>query len=113
MADAGVTILAGSDAANWGTIHGYSLHRELLNLVEAGLSPWQALAASTTDAGAFLGRSFGVQPGDEANLVVLSASPIEDIRNTQQISMVIQHGRVIDRDTLEIPGFASSDVLSD
>ena len=109
MADAGVTILAGTDAGNWGTIHGYSLHRELVKLVAAGLTPWQALAASTTDAGAFLGRSLGVRPGDEANLVVLEASPIENIRNTQRISMVIHHGTIVDRDALLIPGSAGSE----
>lgn len=96
-ADAGVRILLGTDAGNWGTIHGYSVHRELRIMVEAGLSPWQALAASTSLAGDFLGRRFGVQPGDEANLVVLDASPIDDIRNTQRIAMVIHHGRVVDR----------------
>jgi imidazolonepropionase-like amidohydrolase len=97
MADAGVTILTGTDSGNWGTIQGFSLHRELVLLVDAGLSSWQALAASTTLTGEFLGKSFGVMPGDEANLVVLDASPIQDIRNTQQIAMVIHHGKVVDR----------------
>jgi imidazolonepropionase-like amidohydrolase len=100
MADAGVTILTGTDSGNFGTIQGYSLHRELIKLVAAGLTPWQALAASTTKAGEFLGRSWGVRPGDEANLVVLEASPIDDIRNTQRIAMVIQRGQVVDREQL-------------
>lgn len=56
MADAGVRILAGTDSGSVGTLQGYSLHRELIHLVAAGLSPWQALAAATTDAAAFLGR---------------------------------------------------------
>ncbi|MEZ0244809.1 MAG: amidohydrolase family protein [Sphingomonas sp.] len=99
-ADAGVTILLGTDAGNWGTLQGYSVHRELMIMVEAGLSPWQALAASTNLAGDFLGRSFGVNPGDEANLVILDASPIADIRNTQAIAMVIHHGRIVDRQAL-------------
>ncbi|MDH3457687.1 MAG: amidohydrolase family protein [Gemmatimonadota bacterium] len=103
MADVGVTILAGTDAGNWGTIQGYSLHRELVKLVAAGLSSWDALAAATTRAGAFLGRSFGVSAGDEANLVVLDASPIDDIRNTQRIVMIIQRGRVVNRDRLLAP----------
>jgi imidazolonepropionase-like amidohydrolase len=96
-ADAGVRILLGTDAGNWGTIQGYSVHRELLLIVEAGLTPWQALAAATNYAGDFLGRRFGVNPGDEANLVVLDASPIADIRNTQRIAMVIHHGKLVDR----------------
>jgi imidazolonepropionase-like amidohydrolase len=103
MADAGVTILAGTDAGNWGTIQGYSMHRELVKLVAAGLSPWDALAAATTRAGAFLERSFGVSAGDEANLVVLDASPIDDIRNTQRVAMVIQRGRIVDRERLLQP----------
>jgi imidazolonepropionase-like amidohydrolase len=100
LADAGVTILTGTDAGNWGTIQGYSVHRELVKMVKAGLTTWQALAASTTAAGDFLGRPFGVNPGDEANLVVLDASPIEDIRNTQRIISVIHHGKIVQRSEL-------------
>ena len=76
MADAGVTVLTGTDAGNWGTIQGYSVHRELIKLVAAGLRPWDALAASTTRAGEFLGRSWGVSEGDAANLVVLDAAQL-------------------------------------
>jgi imidazolonepropionase-like amidohydrolase len=100
MSDAGVKMLTGTDAGNWGTIQGYSVHRELLLFVEAGLTTWEALAASTTQAGRFLGRSFGVNAGDEANFVVLDASPIADVRNTLRIAMVIHHGTVVDRQTL-------------
>jgi imidazolonepropionase-like amidohydrolase len=100
MADAGVRILAGTDSGSVGTLQGYSLHRELIQLVAAGLTPWQALAAATTDAAAFLGRSYGVKPGSEATLVVLEGSPIEDIRYTQRIAYVIHHGVVVDREAL-------------
>ena len=96
LIDAGVTILTGSDSGNYGTIQGYSVHREMIKLVQSGMSTWQALAASTTDAGQFLGKSYGVNIGDEANLVVLTASPIEDITNSQKIAMVIHHGKVIE-----------------
>jgi len=91
---AGVPLLTGTDAGNWGVVHGYSVHRELIRLVESGLTPWEALAASTTQAGEFLGRRYGVGPGDEANLVVLEASPLVDIANTQKIAMVIMRGRI-------------------
>ena len=100
LADAGVVILAGTDAGNYGTLQGFSIHRELLKLVQAGLTPWDALAAATVDAGEFLGRSYGVSVGDAANLVVLDASPIEDIRNTQRIAHVIHHGKVVDREAI-------------
>ena len=96
LLDAGVTILTGSDSGNYGTIQGYSVHREMIKLVQSGMSTWQALAASTTDAGKFLGKSYGVNIGDEANLVLLTASPIEDIANSQKIAMVIHHGKIIE-----------------
>lgn len=79
----------------FGVIQGYSLHRELVLLVEAGLSTWDTLGAATTRAGEFLGRRFGVEPGDVANLVVVDASPIDDIANTQRIEMVVLRGRVV------------------
>jgi imidazolonepropionase-like amidohydrolase len=99
----GVTLLAGTDVGNLGTFQGFSLHRELELLVEAGLSNWDALAAATTKAGEFLGVKIGMRPGDVANLVVLDASPVERIANTQKIAMVIHHGAVVDRDSLLIP----------
>lgn len=92
---AGVRMLTGTDAGNWGVIQGYSVHRELIRLVESGLSPWEALGASTVNAGDFLGRKFGVREGDDANLVVLDASPIDDIANTQRIVMVVRSGRIV------------------
>ncbi len=103
MADAGVTVLTGSDSGNWGTIQGYSLHRELQRLVDAGLTQWQAMAASTTEAGEFLGQPFGVQSGDIANLVVLEGSPLENISNTTRILHVIQRGKLVERDELLEP----------
>ena len=100
LARAGVQLLTGTDAGNVGVIQGYSVHRELALFVEAGLSPWDALAASTVGAGRFLGRKYGVAPGDEASFVVLDGSPISDIRNTERIHSVIHHGVVIDRERL-------------
>jgi imidazolonepropionase-like amidohydrolase len=91
---AGVPMLTGTDAGNPGVIHGYSVHREMIRLVEAGLSPWEALTAATTGAGEFLGRPFGVRVGAAANLVVLDASPVDDIANTQRISLVVMRGQI-------------------
>jgi imidazolonepropionase-like amidohydrolase len=100
MADAGVNVLAGTDSGNWGTIQGFSVHRELAIMVEAGLTKWQALSAATTRAGEFLGREVGVTEGSVASLVVLEASPIEEIANTQRIDMVIHHGEIVDREAI-------------
>jgi imidazolonepropionase-like amidohydrolase len=93
--EAGVPMLTGTDAGNWGIFQGYSVHRELIRLVQAGLTPWEALAAATTTAGEFLGRAYGVETGDEANLVVLDASPIDDIENTQHIRIVVRGGEIV------------------
>lgn len=68
-----------------------------MKLVEAGLSEWDALAAGSTRAAAFLGHAYGVTPGAAANLVILEASPIDDITNTQRIVHVIHAGTVVDR----------------
>ena len=92
---AGIPMMTGTDAGNLGTLQGYSVHRELIRLVQAGLSPWEALAAATTRPGEFLGRKWGVRPGDIANLVVLEASPISDIANTQRIALVVLHGKLL------------------
>ena len=100
LAAAGVIMLTGTDAGNPAVFQGYSVHRELALLVEAGLSPWDALAASTTNAGRLLGRKWGMELGDEATFVLLDASPIEDIRNTTRIHAVVERGRVVDREAL-------------
>lgn len=103
LIDGGVTVLAGTDAGNPGTFQGYSLHRELRLLVKAGMTPWDALGSATTRAGEFLGRNFGIAPGAVANLVVLEASPIADIANTEKIAMVIHHGDVVNREEMLRP----------
>lgn len=108
LADSGVKLVAGSDSGNVGAVQGFSLHRELEGMVEAGMTPWQALATATVNTGEFLGRSFGVNAGDEANLLILDASPLEDISNTQAIHMIIQRGQVVDREQLlDEPGILS------
>lgn len=103
LAAAGVPIVAGTDSGNPWTVQGFSLHRELELMVEAGLEPMAALRAATAAAGDFLGHSWGLAPGDPASLLVLDASPLDDVRNTRAIHAVIHRGRVIDREGL-VPG---------
>ena len=83
-------MLTGTDGGNFGVFQGYSVHRELELLAEAGVSPWAALRAATTDAARFLDRRWGVEPGDEATLLVLEASPVEAIANTKRVHTVIR-----------------------
>lgn len=93
--EAGVQIAAGSDSGNLGVIAGYSVHREMALMVEAGMTPWKALASATTIPGEFLGRHFGIERGDVANLVVLSGDPIAKIQNTELVTHVILHGVLV------------------
>ncbi len=95
--EAGITIAAGSDAGNNGTLHGPSLHHELALMVEAGLTPMQALVAATSGGAAVMGRvdELGtLQPGKLADFVVLAADPLADIRNTRAIALVIKGGQI-------------------
>lgn len=98
--EAGVPIYTGTDAGNPGVFQGYSVHREMILMQEAGMSRWDILAAASTEAADFLGLSYGVQSGDLANLVILSANPLQDIAHTQQIEAVIQRGKFVDREAL-------------
>ena len=95
LAAAGVLMATGTDAGNPGVFQGYSVHREMELLVEAGLSEWDALAAATAVPSTFLGAEWGVGLGDEATLVLLDASPLEAIANTQRIHAVVQRGVVV------------------
>jgi hypothetical protein len=96
ISDSGGKIMAGSDTPEWFLGYGFTLHRELESLVAAGLTPYQALAAATRNPAEFLHalREWGtIEPGKRADLVLLSANPLEDIRNTTRIEGVLIGGR--------------------
>ena len=96
----GVRFLAGTDVTIPYTYPGFSLHDELKLFVETGLTPMQALETATTNPALLLGLSqtWGkVAPGYVANLVLLSANPIVNIENTQNIDTVIVNGKPLDR----------------
>lgn len=97
--------MAGTDTAPGVYIMpGFSLHDELANFVESGFTPMESLQTATSNPARFLGMeaSFGsVEPGKIADLVLLSANPLEDIRNTRKISAVIANGRFFDREELD------------
>jgi hypothetical protein len=101
---AGVPIVAGSDTPNPLVFPGSSLHEELELLVGAGLTPLAALQAATREAARFrhqLDSQGTVEAGKVADLVLLDANPLEDIRNTRKIAGVVLAGRYLDRAALD------------
>ena len=104
MQKAGVPILAGTDTGNPFCFPGFSLHDELALLVIAGLTPVEALRSATLSPAKFFGldKTLGtIEQGKIADLVLLDANPLEDIRNTQRINAVIANGRLFDRKALD------------
>jgi imidazolonepropionase-like amidohydrolase len=98
--EAGVPVLAGSDAGNPGVAAGGSFHYELEELVASGLTPVQALASATAlPARAFhLADRGRIAPGMRADLLLVRGDPTVDIRQTRDIAGVWKEGRRLDRD---------------
>jgi imidazolonepropionase-like amidohydrolase len=105
MHDAGIQFLSGTDAAPGVYIFpGFSLHEELQRFVAAGFTPMEALQTATLNPATFLGlgnRLGTIEPGKLADLVLLDANPLDDIRNTQRITAVIVNGRYLSRADLD------------
>ena len=104
MRRAGVQFMAGSDGPDPYVFPGFSLHTELEWLVESGFSPTQALQSATFNPALFLAKldKFGVvETGHAADLVLLEANPLEDIRNTRKIAAVVVAGRYYSRRELD------------
>jgi hypothetical protein len=101
---AGVPVMVGTDANDSFVYPGFSVHDELEELIKAGLTPAQALAAATRSGAEFLGRTgdFGsVAAGRFADLVLLDGNPLDNIRNTRRINAVVLQGRYLDRAALD------------
>ena len=100
----GVPLMAGTGTGAPYTFPGYDLHRELELLVKAGLTPLEALRAATITPARFLDadESLGaVAPGKMADLVILDADPLKDIRNTLKIAGVVVSGKYLSRAKLD------------
>jgi Amidohydrolase family len=116
MYASGVPIMAGTDAAAPNVFPGFSLHEDMAYLVKAGLTPMQALQAATVEPAKFLGRRAQqgtIEIGKRADLVLLTANPLEDIRNTEKIGAVVVNGRLLERSELDallakVESFAAS-----
>lgn len=91
---AGAGLLLGSDAPQTFNVPGFSTHRELNALVVAGLTPYEALRTGTVAVATFLGSNGGVvSEGKDADLILLDANPLDDIRNSERIHGVMLRGR--------------------
>ena len=104
IVDSGGKIMAGSDGPGGLQGYGWMMHRELEALVAAGLSPHEALATATTIPAEFLGtgrESGTVAVGMRADLVLLAANPLDDIRNSSRIDGVVVGGQWLDRARLD------------
>lgn len=100
----GAIILLGSDAPQWFNVPGDSLHKELALMVEAGMTPLQALRSGTQNVYDFyqgkhpIGK---IAPGLRADLVLLEKNPLESIQNTRTINAVVIAGKLLDRGQLD------------
>jgi imidazolonepropionase-like amidohydrolase len=100
MHRAGVPLLVGTDSFDAWVVPGLSVHRELELLVQAGISPQEALVMATRDAAAFVGQGATrgtIATGKLAELLVLESDPRVDIRSTARIETIVLRGAVIDR----------------
>jgi len=100
---AGVLLITGSDAGNMLVIHGPTIQHELELWVKAGIPTSVALQAATFNAAKVLradGRIGSIQPGRDATLILLDGDPLQEITNTERISLVMFRGEQIDRSSL-------------
>ena len=96
--EADITIAAGSDAGNIGTLHGPALHRELERMAEAGLAPLAILKAASQGGARAMGRGSDLgtlEPGKRADLLILDADPQSDIRHARYIYRVVRGGAIL------------------
>jgi len=114
LAQAGVLILAGTDAPNVGTAHGISLHGELALLVKGGLTPTQALKAATSNVAVAFNlteRGFITQ-GMKADFVLLDKDPTVDITHTRAISSVYKNGHLINYASRQLEQLKTNTLIS-
>jgi imidazolonepropionase-like amidohydrolase len=105
LEDAGVTIAAGTDAGNIGTLHGPALYREFQLMKEAGLTPMQILQCATANGAKLFGGETGahignLQDGYFADVVILSSNPLDDIKNVSDIDTVVKNGVIYSADSI-------------
>jgi imidazolonepropionase-like amidohydrolase len=103
MADAGVNIAAGTDAGNPGVMHASSLFKELMAMQQAGMNNWQILRSATVGGAMAMGKENelgNIEKGKRADMLLLTANPVDSLENLKKISLVINKGYLISPDTL-------------
>ena len=100
--EGGVKILMGTDAPQQFSLPGFSLHRELQRMREAGMTPYQILLSGTKTVGDYFKEHFGtVTKGARADLILVDANPLADIANVSRISGVMVNGRWIPKKEID------------
>jgi hypothetical protein len=114
--EAGVRMVAGTDAGDTYVFPGFAIHDELAELVGAGLTPADALRSATIDAARFSGREreYGsIEAGKMADMILLDADPLADVRSTARIAGLFFNGQYLDRAALdELLAFAADQASS-
>jgi imidazolonepropionase-like amidohydrolase len=101
--DNGIEIMSGTDIPNFELVPGLSLHHELELLVEAGIEPLDVITIATKNGAEALGianKTGTIVAGKEADMIILTANPANDISNTKNIEAVIDDGKIVDRKSL-------------
>ena len=96
--------MTGSDGPEWYLAPGFTVHDEIESYVKAGLSNFAALQTATINPATYLGidkRKGTIEPGKEADLILLEKNPLEDIKNTRTIKAVYTHDKFYNREQLD------------
>lgn len=103
--EAGVTIAAGTDAGNIGTLHGPSLSREFQLMRSAGMTPAEVLRTATAGGARLMGRSdLGrIEPGMQADLAVVRGNPLDNLQNAFEVDAVMRRGQLFSATSLLPP----------
>ena len=102
--DAGARILMGTDAPQWFSVPGFSIHHELQRMVDAGMTPYEVYHTGSVAIGEYFSEydTFGmVAEGQRADLLLLNANPLDDVANIQQRAGVMVQGRWMSEEAIQ------------